>query len=99
MSIATEILSLRRDQSSSVETLIGLLEWQRSARDKVFAEMRSYSVAQAADLVLMNVAVHALEAQDSVPPAREMRRAVRSIWSRLRRSDTPKLSQRKRRFA
>ena len=97
MSIASEILSPRRDQSSSVRTLLALLDWQHSARNKQLAEMRAFSVAQAADLVLMNVAVRALEAKDSVPPARETRRAVRSFWRKLRGSDTPKLSQRTRR--
>ena len=97
MSISTEILSLRRVKSSSVETLLGLLEWQHSTKNKVFTEMRSYSVAQAADLVLMNVAIHAREAQDDVPPARETRR-TRSFWRKLRRSGEPQLKGH-RRFA
>jgi hypothetical protein len=99
MSIATEILSLRRDQSSSVSTLLALLEWQHSARDKRFAETRAYAAQQAADTVLYNVAIHALEAQGDITPARVTRRVVRTFWHKLRRSDTPKLSQRKRRFA
>jgi hypothetical protein len=35
MSIATEILSLRRDQFSSVERLIAALEWERAAPEPI----------------------------------------------------------------
>jgi len=98
MSIATEILSLRRDQSSSVTTLLFLLEWQHAAQDKLFAETRGYAAAQAADLVLLNVAVHALEQQDNAP-IRQTRRSIRSFFRKRRRSDTPQLAQRKRKFA
>jgi hypothetical protein len=86
MSIATEILSLRRDQSSSVTTLLALLDWLRSAPNKDFAETRAYATTHAADLVLLNVAVHALEAQGNAP-IRGIRRTIRSLWRR-RRSDT-----------
>src|ERR1700730_2212142 len=92
MSIATEVLSLRRDQSSSVTTLLALLEWQHAAQDKLFAETRSHAAQAAADVVLLNVAVHALEAQDN-PPTRGTRRALRSLWRKRRRSDTPQLSK------
>jgi hypothetical protein len=98
MSIATEILSLRRDQTSSVTTLLALLDWQHAAHNKLFAETRSYAVTQAADVVLLNVAVHALEAQDTLP-TRGIRRSIRSLWRKGRRSDTPQLSKGQRRFA
>jgi len=93
MSIATELLSLRRDRSSSVETLLGLLEWQHSAQDPQFAETRRYACEQAADIVLMNVAVHALEAEVTFEP-RPTRRTIRWFWRKRRRSDEPRLSQR-----
>jgi hypothetical protein len=95
MSIATEVLSLRRDQSSSVATLLALLDWQHAAQDKLFAETRSYAAQAAADVVLLNVAVHALEAQDNAP-TRGIRRTLRSLWRKRRRTDSPQLSQRQR---
>jgi hypothetical protein len=96
MSIATEILSLRRDQTSSVTTLLALLDWQHAAHNKLFAETRSYAVTQAADVVLLNIAVHALEARDNVP-TRGIRRSIRSLWRKGRLSDTPQLSKGQRR--
>jgi hypothetical protein len=98
MSIATEILSLRRDQNSSVATLLALLDWQHAAQNKLFAETRSHAAAQAADIVLLNVAVHALEAQDNAS-IRATRRSIRSRWRKRRHPDTPQLAQRKRKFA
>jgi hypothetical protein len=97
MSIAAEILSLRRDQSSSVATLMALLDWQHSTQDKFFAEARRYAVIQAADIVLLNVAVHALEAQDA-PQISGTRRAKRSSRRKRRPSDSAQLSQRLRRL-
>jgi hypothetical protein len=64
MSIATEILSLRRNQFSSVEALLAALEWRRSLTEHTHIAMRDYAVAEWADIVLLNVAVHALSAQD-----------------------------------
>jgi hypothetical protein len=92
MSLASDILALRRDKSSSIETLLSLLEWARSAPNKDLAEMRAYSVAQAADTVLLNVTVHALQAQDSAPP-HETRQAIRSRWWK-RRTDSPQVQAR-----
>ena len=42
MSIATEILSLRRDQFSSVERLVAALEWERAAPEHIL--LRRYAV-------------------------------------------------------
>jgi len=98
MSIATELLNLRRDQSSSVKTLLALLDWQHSTQDKLLAETRRYAVHQAADTVLLNVAAHALEAMDT-PQIPKARRSIRALFRRRRGSDTPKLSQRQRLFA
>ena len=65
MDIANEILSLRRNQLSSVEALIAALEWRRSLTEHTHIAMRDYAVAECADIVLLNVAVHALSAQDA----------------------------------
>jgi hypothetical protein len=59
MSIGTEILSLRQDKFSSVAALIGALD--RLAASNEHLEMRVYAVTECADLVLLNVAVHAME--------------------------------------
>ncbi len=61
MSIATEILSLRRDRSSSVSLLLGAVEWAHSANG-VNAIGREFDAAKAADLVLLTTAVHAAAA-------------------------------------
>jgi hypothetical protein len=63
MSCATAVLCLRREQSSSVELLLGAIDWQSNAKDALVARMRGHAVTQAADTVLLNVAVHAAEAQ------------------------------------
>lgn len=65
MDIATEILSLRRNQLSSVEALIAALEWRRSLTEHTHIPMRDYAVAECADIVLLNVAVHALSALEA----------------------------------
>jgi len=62
MSITTDILSLRRDRSSSVETLLALIGWEHQAWTRNHKMSRHYAVEQAADVVLMNVAAHAAEA-------------------------------------
>jgi hypothetical protein len=63
MSIATEILSLRRDRLSSVAALLAAMDWRNTAQhDDVFLK-RDYAVLSAADIVLLNVAVHAIESQ------------------------------------
>jgi hypothetical protein len=93
MGIATEILSLRRDQTSSVEILLGAIEWSRLASQKHFAIARAFAAAEAADVVLLNVAAHAAEAM-SEPMARRTRRATLPARSKRRRSDSGLLSNR-----
>jgi hypothetical protein len=63
MSCATAVLGLRREQSSSVELLLGAIDWQSNAKDALVSRMRGHAVTLAADTVLLNVAVHAAEAQ------------------------------------
>jgi hypothetical protein len=74
MSIGTEILSLRQDKFSSVAALIGALE--RLSASNEHLEMRVYAVTECADLVLLNVAVHAMEALSELP-TQASRRASR----------------------
>jgi hypothetical protein len=91
MGIATEILSLRRNQTSSVEILLGAIEWSRLASEKHFATARAFAAAEAADIVLSNVAAHAAEAMNE-PTARRTRRATLPARSKRRRSDSGLLS-------
>lgn len=95
MSIATEILSLRHNQTSSVEIFLGALDWQKAAQDDEHILSRGYAVTEAADLVLLNVAVHAAEALSEPPKIRRTRRAVPSSRRNRRRFDPPQLHQRR----
>ena len=97
MSIATEILSLRRDRSSSVETLLGLIGWERQAWGADHRTSRHYAVLSAADAVLLNVAVHAAEAERDLMMPPGTRRFIAGT-RRLRRSRPGNLSQRLRVF-
>lgn len=60
MGIATDILNLRRSSLSSVTMLISALERLDGAPHERL-EARLFHVAEAADLVLTNVAAHAAE--------------------------------------
>jgi hypothetical protein len=97
MSIGTEILSLRRDQNSSLSFLLGAIEWQSAAQNADIKLMRGHAVMQAADLVLLNTAVHALEMQDE-PHIRETRRAALPPHRKRRRADPGMLLQRQHRL-
>lgn len=76
MGVATEILSLRRNHTSSVKTLLAALDWTRAASEEHFARARAFAAAEAADIVLLNVAVHAAEALNEPPTIRRDRRAA-----------------------
>jgi hypothetical protein len=93
MGIATEILSLRRNQTSSVKTLLGALEWTYAAPVGTHSVARAYAAAEAADIVLLNVAVHAAEALNQ-PTVRSTRRAALPTRRKSRRSDTGQLTNR-----
>jgi hypothetical protein len=95
MSIATEILSLRRDQSSSVKKLLAALDWQKAAQDDEHILSRGYAVGEAADIVLLNVAAHAAEALSEPPTIRKTRRAVLSPRRKRRHFDPGQLHQRR----
>ena len=94
MNVATKILSLRQNQSSSVETLLAAIEWEKAAQSEEHFLARRYAVREAADLVLLNVAVHAVDALSEPPVIRRTRRTVLSR-RKLRRSNPGELHQRR----
>ncbi len=95
MSIATDILSLRQNQSSSVKTLMAMLNWQKAAQDEGHFLSRGFAVTEAADLVLLNVATHAAEALSEPPAIPRTRRALSTSRRKRRRSDPGQLHQRR----
>lgn len=92
MSIAAEILSLRRDQFSSVERLIAALAWERAAPEHIL--LRRYAVTEAADVVLLNVAAHAADALSEPTTIFRDRRFFR-FWRQPRRANPGELHQRR----
>src|SRR5215470_4548605 len=92
MSIATEILSLRQNQFSSVTTLLAMLDWQKSALEDEHVLSRGYAVMEAADSVLLNVAVHAVDAL-SEPPVIGRTRRTPQLARRKRRPEAPRSPQ------
>jgi hypothetical protein len=95
MSISTDILSLRRNQSGSVRTLISLLDWQKEARDDIHILSRGFAVTEAADRVLQNVAVYAAEALNEPPVIHRTRRVLSIFRRKQRHSDPGRLHQRR----
>lgn len=94
MGIATEILSLRHNQFSSVKTLLAALEWEKAARDNEHVLSRGYAVREAVDIVLLNVAVHAADALSQPPINSRSRRAILS-GRKYRRANPADLHQRR----
>jgi hypothetical protein len=106
--IATEILNLRRNQGSSVENLLDTLEWGRAAsrqhslttrayEEAAHSVARAYAATEAADIVLLNVAIHAAAAEAFfAQPPQKARRAA-SMWRRIRRGRDDRGSRAKRR--
>jgi len=94
MSIASEILRLRREQSSSVEMLIGAIAWEKSAQRADHRRARHCAVVQLADVVLTNVAVHAAEALGEPPTTRGTRRDSLPSRRKRRSFDAGRLSNR-----
>jgi hypothetical protein len=95
MSIASDILSLRQNQSSSVKALMAMIDWQCAALDDIHFLARGHAVTQAADLVLLNVATHAAEALNEPPVIRRTRPALSTSRRKRRRSDPGQLHQRR----
>jgi hypothetical protein len=103
MSIANEILGLRRNQISSVTALLAAIEWTLAAPIGSHSVARSYAAAEAADIVLLNVAAHAQVAaellnQTSPKPPRKTRRSTLP-WRKSHHSDKGPLSYQRRLFA
>lgn len=91
MTTGAEVLSLLRNQGSTVEALLAALDWQNAAQNNEHKRMRGHGVREAAEKVLLKVAVHAAEAQRSfdesgpaVPPRRRAARGTKRInrWMR-----------------
>ncbi len=95
MSITTEILSLRRDRSSSVAALLNAIEWECAAEDDTRTLARGYDVLRMADLVLLNVAAHAADILGQPPAIPQPRRATPSPRRNRRRPDPAQLHQRR----
>jgi hypothetical protein len=94
MSITTEILSLRRDRSSSVAALLNAMEWECAAEDDTRTLARGYDVLRMADIVLLNVAAHAADVWSQPPAILKARRATLSPRRKRRRPDPSQLHQR-----
>ena len=92
MSLATEILSLRRDRSSSVETLLALIDWEQQTSETEPRIRRHYAVELGDDTVLMAVAVHAAEAERALMLPPGTRPTIAGVRNR-RRSRPGHLSQ------
>lgn len=95
MSIATEILALRRDKSSSVSALLALMEWECAAQDDMHLLARGHDVMRMADLVLLNVAAHAADALRDLPTISGTRRAWLSFRRKRRHPDPGQFHQRR----
>ena len=95
MSITTEILSLRRDRSSSVAALLNAIEWECAAEDDTRTLARGYDVLRMADIVLLNVAAHAADILGHPPAIPQPRRATPQPRSKRRRLDPAQLHQRR----
>ena len=94
MSITIEILSLRRDRSSSVAALLNAMEWECAAVNETRALARGYDVLRWADLVLLNVAAHATDILGERPAIPQARRATPPPRRKRRRPDPTQLHQR-----
>jgi hypothetical protein len=95
MSITTEILSLRRDRSSSVAALLKTMEWECAAVDDTRTLARGYDVLRMADIVLLNVAAHAADVLGQPPAIPKARRATSPPRRKRRRPDPGQLHQRR----
>jgi hypothetical protein len=95
MNMATEILRLRRDQSSSVSALLNAMEWESAAKSDLRLLARAHEVQRMADLVLLNVAAHAADASLDLPTTPKTRRPALSFFPKRRHPDTTQLHQRR----
>ena len=91
MSIATDILHLRRNRSRSVSTLIAMIDWQKSAQDVDHIMSRRFAVTEVSDDVPMNVAVYAAEALNEPSVIHKTRRALSTSRRKQRPSHPGRL--------
>ena len=94
MSITTEILSLRRDRSSSVAALLNAIEWECAAEGDTRTLARKYDVLRMADIVLLNVAAHAADILGQPPAIPQPRRATLQPRRKRHHPDPTQLHQR-----
>jgi hypothetical protein len=95
MTVTTEILRLRRDQSSSVSALLNAIEWECAAENDLRLLARGHDVMRIADLVLLNVAAHAAAALADAAPVPKKRRLALPSWRKRRHPDPSQLHQRR----
>jgi hypothetical protein len=95
VTIATEILRLRRDQLSSVSALLNAMEWECAAKSDLRLLARGHDVLRMADLVLLNVAAHAADASRDLPATPKTRRVTLSFFRKRPRPDPAQLHQRR----
>jgi len=95
MSLGTDVLNLRRNQTSTVATLLSGMERLATARSETALMTRAFALNELADAVLAQVAVHALDAcWDDLPPPKTRRESAPSR-RRLRQTDAVQLHQRR----
>ena len=95
MSVVTEILSLRRNQFSSMTTLLSAIDRYWATKCDEHVAGRRYAVYEAADMLLINVAAHAAEVLSEPPTTNKTLRAVVPFRRKPRRSDPGRLHQRR----
>jgi|SRR3974377_1012522 len=95
MSLGTDLLNLRRNQTSTVATLISGIERLATARSETTLMTRTFALNELADAVLVQVAIHAVEAcwSDLPPPKPRWEKSVPR--RRLRQNDAGQLYQRR----
>ena len=97
MDIVAGVLSLRRNQTSSVKALLAAIEWTLDAPIGSHSVARAYAATQAADIVLLNVAAHAAEALNQSPPPHGVRAPALPSRRRPRRPNREWLSNQNQR--
>ena len=95
MSLGTELLNLRRNRTSTVATLLSGMERLATARSETTLMTRTFALNELADAVLVQVAVHALDAcWDDLPPPKTRREST-SSRRRRRQTDAGQWHQRR----
>lgn len=95
MSLGTDLLNLRRNQTSTVAMLISGIERLATAKSETTLMTRTFALNELADAVLTQVAIYAVEACWSEVPAAKTRPGMNSSRRRLRQTDAGQLYQRR----